>query len=322
VRRFILSIDGGGIRGIIPAMLLAAVEQSLGKPLGDAFDLVAGTSTGGIIACAVFAGVALARVLDLYTIEGGAIFGRPLLRRFFTLFGLFGSRYGAAALERALVAVLADRTLSQETRRTALLVPSYCIRLPRPIDLDYDGVAEGASAMFFKSRNATGGDFLLRDICRATSAAPVYFPPAKIRDLRAPGHEYVCVDGGVHSNNPAADALAEAQRLWPGDAVTLVSVGTGSKVRSLPNGSWGAAYWAAHIIDVLMDGSADAVSYQCEQRLGGDFVRCETPIVGASERMDDASPANIRALTELANVFTTKNRDRVLGALSDARGRA
>ena len=319
-QRVVVSIDGGGIRGILPATLLAAVSQIFSdETLCRVADLLAGTSTGGLIMSGVYAGRTAAAMLDLYVKNGTAIFSRSPWQYARSGFGRLGpaSKYRADALREALQGVLKNQWLSRPGSSAFLLVPSYAIQLPRPIDMDNDGVAESASALLFKSVDARAdpsNDFSLVDVCRATSAAPTYFPAALIRN--ANGDEYRCVDGGTFANNPAMCAWAEADKRWPMDRMTVISIGAGSRIHGISgSGDWGPPRWLPHIFDVFMDGAADTVSYQLRRLLGKDFVRCEIPLAGADTRFDDASARNIADLQLLGDRYAEKYAQAIADAI-------
>lgn len=299
----VLSVDGGGIRGILPAMLLARLEERRGKPVGELFDLVAGTSTGAIIACGVAAGVPAATMVDLYANQGPAIFREPLWR---AVLPLSVARYGGRPLDQRLLKVLGTTWLSSWKLRCKLLVPTYVTQLPEPIDIDLDGTAEMASALLFRSWVAQANsrwDFRLCDIARASSAAPTYFPAAKIYNRNS--EPFICIDGGTFANNPALLAWSAARDLWPDEEITLVSLGTGTLVEAVRAGDWGVAKWIAHIFSAFMDGAADTVSYTCRQILGRNFVRCEVPLPPyMNSAFDDASLENIMALDALGRDYT------------------
>ena len=289
----ILSIDGGGIRGLIPALLLAEIEARTGKRIAQLFDLVAGTSTGGILACALTApspeepGRARYRADELsalYEEEGPRIFARSLLRRARSLDGLIEERYDDAGLERALRRYLGDARL----RETLLpvLVTAY--------DL------ERRAAFFFRSVRAARDpayDFALADVAHATSAAPTYFEPAVVVPA-AGGARYPLVDGGVFATNPAMCAYAEA--LAGGAVELVVSLGTGQHTRPIAvrrARGWGQLGWARPLIDVVFDGVADTVDFELGRLLGSDdYFRFQTELRRASDDLDDASRANLRAL--------------------------
>lgn len=300
----ILSIDGGGIRGLLPATLLAEIERREMAKAGALFDLVAGTSTGGIIASALASGRCATEMVSLYQDHGPKIFKRTLLRRC----GIaFGAKYAALNLETQLKAKFGETWLSQ-IRGPELLVPTYVTKLPVPIDVDSDGVAECASSYFFKSwkaRDFKGNDFKLRDIARATSAAPTYFPAAQIYNHKF--ETFTCIDGGVFANNPMLCAIAAARQLWPSEDFSVLSLGTGSRVKAVQSGDWGVAQWLPNIFAAFMDGSADTVTYVSRELFGSRIKRCE---IAVPSEMDDAfdnvKPVQMKALTALAAAYTAK----------------
>ncbi|HWY61689.1 MAG TPA: patatin-like phospholipase family protein [Rhizomicrobium sp.] len=323
----ILSIDGGGIRGIFPARILQEIEQRTSKPIAALFHLVAGTSTGGIIACGLANNMKAEALLNLYVQDGGEIFSRSFWQRITNLGGLNGPKYSADNLEKVLLPLLQDVALKDVTS-TELLIPTYAIELSKPIDSD--GVQSTRMPMFFKSWKARGQglnqgqqaddyNFRLRDIARATSAAPTYFPPAQV--YNSSGDAFGAVDGGVFANNPSLCALAAAYQMYPGAKFTLVSLGTGSLERPVPYAharGWGTLQWLHPILSVLMDGNADTVTYQCDQVLGARHFRFETTLgtdpsspIAVNEDFDDASPDNIARLERLAAAFISANDKKI-----------
>jgi predicted acylesterase/phospholipase RssA len=320
----ILSIDGGGIRGIIPAIVLREILGDLRAQ--DAFHMIAGTSTGGILACGLAKPGPLSpqTLLDLYVDHGGEIFDRPWWR---ALPGanLVEPRYSPADLERYLKQELGGTRLSDVTA-VDLIVPSYAIQLPEPREN-----GETRTAMFFRSwqsrsrelppgRSTDEYDFLLRDVCRATSAAPTYFPPADIRN-RA-GQRFGMVDGGVFANNPAMCALAAAWRLYGRDRPCLVvSLGTGMLQKPIPLDAatrWGLLGWATEVVPILRDGVADTVVFEAELVLRGNQYRFDVPLGAnksdpdaASDRLDDVSPSNIQALIRKAETLVKVERAKI-----------
>jgi patatin-like phospholipase/acyl hydrolase len=280
----VLAIDGGGIRGLIPALLLAELEERAGRPVFELFDLMAGTSTGGILVCALAGPEPLpaAQVAAIYEEEGPRIFDRSVWQRIRSGEGLIDEKYDAAALDRALGRFLADKRLSGA--QPELLVPTYDTAGPGPY--------------FFKTSNAradAADDAPLSDVARATSSAPTYFEPLAL-GARA------LIDGGVFAVNPAMSAFAEALRIEPGAEVTLVSLGTGERTRKRSFEEikdWGLVEWARPILDVVFDGSSDAVDYQLRHALAeGRYWRFQTELTRASDDLDDASEDNLRLLRE------------------------
>lgn len=304
----VLSIDGGGIRGVIPATVLAALEERAGRPVSELFDLVAGTSTGGILAFALTApGTGgrprwrAAEVLDLYRREGPGIFSRSLGRRIASVDGYLDERYDNAGLRAALRRYLGDATVDQAL--TPVLVTAYDLEARRP--------------RLFKSwRDDAGVPMALA--AEATSAAPTYFEPVLVDG--AP-----LIDGGVFAGNPAMCAYAEARRLDSSADVLLLSLGTGSQTRPIPYADargWGMLEWARPIVDVVFDGSSDAVDYQLDHLLGERHVRLQATLDDAGDDLDDARPENIAALEATGRALVAAHAERLdaLAAELSARG--
>jgi patatin-like phospholipase/acyl hydrolase len=292
-----LCIDGGGIRGIIPALVLTELEERTGRRTAEMFDLIAGTSTGAILASA------LARpgddrttprytardLLGLYEAEGPEIFDRSLLKRIRSVGGWLDERYDDTALVAALRRYLDGARLSDAL--TDVFITAYEI--------------EERFAFFFRSSRAREDptyDFPLADACRATAAAPTYFEPAKVTDV-AGSRSYALIDGGVFAANPSLCAVAEVARNGDLEDVDLVlSLGTGSLTRPLPYAhvrSFGQLEWARSIVDVVFDGIADTTEFALERLLGPDrYVRLQIALDRASDDLDDASPRNMAILRE------------------------
>ena len=302
----ILAIDGGGIRGLIPAVVLAEVERRSGRRTAELFDLIAGTSTGGILACGLTrpggGGKPLHSAEELagiYRTEGPKIFDRSLLKRVTSVEGLLDERYDDSGLNRALATYLG------ETRLRAAL----CDVLITAYDI------EGRFAFFFRSARARTDaeyDFSMAEAARATSAAPTYFEPVQVTDA-AGARTYSLVDGGVFAVNPAMCAYAEVLRHFPGAETLLLSLGTGERTRKRTFGEiedWGLAKWARPILDVVFDGVSDAVDYQLRHTLGeGRYHRLQVELKGASDDLDDADEANLRALRGRAEELIASSED-------------
>jgi patatin-like phospholipase/acyl hydrolase len=317
----ILSIDGGGIRGIIPALVLAEIERQTGKPASQLFDLIAGTSAGGIITLGVTVPKqdgtprhSAQELAELFVDEGPKIFSRSLLRTIETLDGLIEEKYSASGLEAVLSKYLSGAVLSQTL--ADVLITSYDI--------------QGHEPFFFKSRQARKEpalDYPMPVVARATSAAPTYFEPEHaIPPVIPPGEpsDYALVDGGTFANNPAMCAYAEALRNQPGADVLVVSLGTGRLTDSIPFAQardWGLVQWARPLLGVIMDGSSRAIDYQLDQLLGATrHYRFQTVLEGVSDSLDDASAANIKGLCGLGEKLIADEATRiaeVCGLLTD-----
>jgi patatin-like phospholipase/acyl hydrolase len=306
----VLSIDGGGIRGIIPAMVLAEIEARTGKSSAEMFDLVAGTSTGGILALGVTKPgqdgkpeYSAKRLIELYESEGGKIFTFQVWHRLHSLGGLAEEKYPSEGIEEVAKEYFGDVHLAQAL--TEVLVTAYEIERRGP--------------WFFKRRHALdpaqGFDPFMRDVVRATSAAPTYFEPIQLKVGSLGNRAFI--DGGVHSNNPAMCAYVEARKIHPEeDDFLVVSLGTGEPTREMPYEEvrgWGLVLWAQPILNVVFDGVSDTVNYQLQELLStekGDarrYYRFQTVLDIGKDDLDDSSRTNIAALKTKAQEIIDEN---------------
>ena len=228
----VLSIDGGGMRGLYTAAYLeslakryAVTRRVAGLDIGKGFDLITGTSTGAIIACALAMGLSPERIVALYRNYGPKIFPRKVPKKVGPdlLCQLWNRpRYlqaGAAALEEALTAEFGDATLGNvwRDRKIALAIPA--IEMSRH------------HAWVFKTPHLTNtrhrdDDHRLSDVCLATTAAPIYRSLARIKNPDTSG-DHVFVDGGLWANNPVLVGLIDALGMTdPGDRIEVFCLGT------------------------------------------------------------------------------------------------
>ena len=315
----ILSIDGGGIRGVIPAVMLTYLEKEMGKPIAEMFDLIVGTSTGGILAAGLtvpgghdkMAKHSAKTLLNLYEKHGNEIFGRSLWQRIPVIDMLTAAleeTYDHKPLEDILRKYFGDAKL------TDCLVPVVLT--------SYD--IERRDTYFFKtSRARTSKDrnHYLRDAARATSAAPTYFEPAIVKSLAKNPTRRVLIDGGVFANNPTTCAYVEAISLGAKpEEIVLASLGTGVNTRKITYEEakgWGTVGWARPITSVMMDGSADATHYHLSHLLPDNtkgnqqrYFRFDEKLKLGYDDIDDASQTNINALkAKAAEIIADKKAE-------------
>jgi uncharacterized protein len=301
----ILSIDGGGIRGIIPALVVAELEKLTGKPASLLFDYIAGTSTGGIIAVGLACPGAngkpkysAADLADLYVKEGSEIFHHTFWHRVEALGNLAGPLYDGGGAEKVFHNYFGGWDL--KSALTRVLVTAYEIESRMP-----------AIFKSWEAQQQEGKNYLFSEVARATSAAPTFFPPAKVR-----GKAFI--DGGVFANNPTMCVLAEVKKLHPDDEVLVVSLGTGNADRPISYESaksWGLAGWAEPLLDILIDGVSDTVDYQASLMVGsgskpGSYFRFQTDIPREIQKMDDVHPQTIELLKAwAARLVTARSSD-------------
>jgi patatin-like phospholipase/acyl hydrolase len=279
----ILSLDGGGIRGVFTTELLSRLEAV--APFLAKVDLFAGTSTGGIIALGLAAGLTPDELTSLYLALGPEIFPPSPLGPLAILGKLVCAPYDNAALKRALMAAFGSRNLrTLGDLRRRVLVPTF--------DLDS---SEGPASRqggprtwkpkFFHNFPGPGSDAAAEivDVALRTSAAPTYFPTYQ-----------GFVDGGVIANNPSMVALAQALHPATGgqklEDVSVLSLGTGDRLRFIagPTHDWGYAQWAVPLSQLIVEGPMDTARYECEQLLGERFWRLDA-VLDRDIDLDDAA---------------------------------
>jgi uncharacterized protein len=311
----ILSIDGGGIRGIVPAVILSEIQKRLGTDLHNVFDLISGTSTGGIIAlgigtrCKDGQPYSPDELLELYVQSGPAIFKKNLLT---PERELILPKYSPDSLEATLEEFFGETEF--KTALTPLLVSSY--------DL------QGQLPFFFKSHRIAAHpnyNWPVISIARATSAAPTFFPPLHL--VRG-AEDYALVDGGVYVNNPSMAAYAEARSLYP-DATqfVVVSAGTGNRQDQIPYSKakdWGLLGWAKQIVPVFMDSVSEAVDYELRAMPDCIYHRLQVEdLQPASNDMDDVTPQNLTNLQIVARDYVASisgELDTICAQLKEGRG--
>jgi len=261
----ILSIDGGGVRGVIPIVLLQRLCREPGlEGCLERVDLAAGTSTGGIIALGVAAGLDLGTLRELYEQRAARVFKDNLFDDIRDLGKILGADYNVANLRRELDDVFGDMTLDQLAKR--VLVTAF--------DLDNESpVARSWKPKLFHNYPGADSDGaqLVAAVGTYTSAAPTYFQSAD-----------GFVDGGVFATNPSMCALAQTrdvripveERTDPADT-RLLSLGTGRSLMHIDGATkdWGYLQWVRPLISIMLDGVNGIADYQCRQMLGDSYFR-------------------------------------------------
>ncbi len=306
----VLSIDGGGMRGVIPAHLLYHLEKQTKKRTYELFDLIAGTSTGGLLSLLLTApsGPDLLpksafEAEKFYRANGGKIFKYnckwyvPKIAC-----SLRGPIYDADSMEKLVQELYGDQLFN--TTLKPVLLTSFAIEAKQGITLESD--------------DAQFDHLTLTDVARATSAAPTYFKPKSLR-LRAPDgrlSETFLIDGGIYKNNPAALAFSKAEKIFGRQeildrGIILISIGTGTNLVRSHDGpaltQAGAATWATAVIDAMIIGSSNedegAIANIFESLPGSNYIRIQTIL----------DNLNHPKLNELDN-FTEENLDLLIKA--------
>lgn len=272
----ILSIDGGGIKGAYAASVLASLEEGLPHPIHRYFDLVVGTSTGGIIALGIAAGLPASAIVRFYQDHGPSIFAGGRTMRLLRQLRI--AKYDNGALRRALEGTLGGRTLAESTVR--LVVPSASL--------------ETGKIHLYKTphhpRLTTDHSKTMVEAALATAAAPAYFPVGRaISGLPL-------VDGGLFANNPMGIAATEAMTIlrWPADQCRMLSVGCTQERPNLSvaGGRLGAGgiYWIGRAIGFMMSAQSSLALGTAQHLIGHDHVyRINETVAAGRFALDRAS---------------------------------
>jgi patatin-like phospholipase/acyl hydrolase len=285
----ILSLDGGGIKGAFTASVLTELEREIGGPIGDYFDLIAGTSTGGILALGLAYRIPAKTIRDFYREMGPAIFpatGRlgvsGLLRQLFT------TKHSHQMLRQALENVLQKRKFGEAQNR--LIIPAY----------------DAIGGRLFVLKTAHHERFkydieaLAVDVALATSAAPTYFAASRFPVRQ--GSSFV--DGGVWANNPVLASVLEAtcfigQTL---DNIDVLSIGTTSAPFNIANNAGaGIIKWNVGMIDLMFEAQVEAALVQAKLLLDGRVLRINVMTKPGEFTLDDASADRIDRLISLGH---------------------
>lgn len=331
----ILSIDGGGIRGIIPAIVLKKIEEETNQATAKTFDLIAGTSTGGLLALGLSKDGGDGKkerytakdLVDIYKNRGSDIFGsssrretsivEPVLSSAETLLSSAKSFIQEVPALGDWVASIEDfvlnaRGLSDEIySHKGLVNVLKCYFGEATLENIYRDTEvmvtcydiERRSPFFLKSWYPMHGSVKIWEAARATSAAPTFFEPVQ---LQIGNEERNLIDGGIFINSPAVSAYAEAKRIFPDEKDFFVlSLGTGTFTKRLEYEAakdWGKFGWSFHLLDCIFDGVQDAADYQMNKFFDQthNYFRLTGDLSGDNDRMDNVNKRNIKSLQDVA----------------------
>lgn len=304
----ILSLDGGGVRGLVPALILAEIEKRTGRPIYQQFDLIVGTSTGSILALGLTRpsdadarrpAFAAKDLVQLYRDYAARIFPysyAPIryLRR------IFRPKFSPAEVEAVYQEYFGSVRLIEALTNVA--VPAYDI--------------EDGRRLWFQSYSSPYGDLFMRDVVRGATAAPTYFAPARfaVRSQVSSKGNVAIVDGALFANNPAQDALQFGQKLRDATSVLLVSIGTGrsSRKHSFEEAwGWGVLGWMDPLLEIAFSDPAidDVMRRTLEGR--GDYFRLQVDLGGTPVDIDDSSPAALERLEASTAAYLAKEADAI-----------
>ncbi len=278
----VLALDGGGAKALFSAHVLARLEADLGIRITDAFDLIAGTSAGGIIAMALGAGLRPAEIVEHYAALTSQVFPHGRRSRLHYLLHPRKQAYSGEVLRRALAEVLGSRVLGQSSKR--LVIPSW-------------DVQRGEVHLFktpHHERLRRDWQIPMVDVGMATTAAPTYFPAATVDGQRL-------IDGGVWANNPSVVAIGEAVSMLriSLNSIRLLNIGTVDQrtphPRRFDNGGW--VTWATTATSMMLAASSRGTQGTAMHLIGApNYARFDVTVPGAVFTLDQADPAALAGL--------------------------
>ena len=305
----ILSIDGGGLRGLIPLMIIQRLDDA--KPhWRDDINMYAGTSTGGLIALGLAKGKTPRELMDVYVAQGKTIFARSLWHEIVNVGDLFGPKYDSTNREAVFHQVLGDDLLkdylSADGTRGHVCITAFDLKDAKDANLPRRNWKSKIFHNIPVAVETNDGEEPAYRVAMRTSAAPTYF--ASFDSF---------VDGGVFANNPAMCAFAQAldgrlANRIQATSIRMVSLGTGYTATYFETDrDWGLSQWALHLVDLLSDGVLGVADFQAKQLLGTDHYARLTVELGRNIAMDDPSKigelqslgtqADISAVLQLIN---------------------
>lgn len=308
----ILAIDGGGIRGLIPAIFLEEIEKITKKPVWEYFDLICGTSTGGIIALAVAVGKPVREIRELYEKKGAEIFPpitkwelHKKITRLLRVVCGDGGKYCSVPLEDILEETFCveDKPLRMKDAKTLLCIPSIDIATGKVVVFKTPHkVIHPTNECFFNDAEKE-----IWKVARATTAAPFYFASAGI-------NASYFIDGGLWANNPSLVGIVEARRCGYGlNEISLLSLGTGNSILQVPSSKakrMNVLNWQLGIIELAFEVQSQAVENQVSQLLIPENNMRIQYIFNKNIGLDD-----VRRLDDLkvaGNALGRENREKVV----------
>lgn len=281
----ILAIDGGGIKGVYAASLLAELERLCGRNICEYFDILAGTSTGAIIAAALAIKIPSRDILELYLDKGKEIFPKEHWK-------LFKGKYSTQPLKNELKKIFADKKMGDANTR--LLIPTYNLstdavqifKTPHAIDLYFDK------------------DKKIYEVLLATTAAPVYFSPYKMS-----GGIYM--DGGVGANNPSLIALVEGVTRcdWNKEDIMILNIGNVSSGKNTTGKEKMGLSNFLTIQQCFMNAQNQYASNICNLIIGDRYIRIEETVKTGEVALDKVDKVSLKKLSDLGINSAKRNYD-------------
>ena len=288
--KYILSLDGGGVRGIATLAFLKKFEEHYDIKCHDFFDFFAGTSIGGLIAMTLVSGKTASETLDAMLENLGIVMNKSFWDKILPC--QCTPIYNGKGKKRAIKHFVPDAPLSSFPK--PVMIPTYDIT--NRIAVIHSPDSDQISAQ------------VLAD---ATTAAPSYFPPVKT------GEKVYEIDGGVAVNNPALIALTHVKTLesWQDTEIKVLSVGTGMDSRHISGMSarkWGAVEWATNgITNIFVQAPNQIFNQACRDLIGDNYLRINSGIQSCGYELDDTSKKNVKCLVKMGAKWFDDNREKI-----------
>jgi patatin-like phospholipase/acyl hydrolase len=303
----ILSIDGGGVKGIVSARILQEIEKRTKKHTTQLFSAAIGTSTGGLLVL----GLALPNadgspknsakdMVSVYKNYSKKIFKKTFLKNILSGYGLWGAKYDRENLDAILKAIFQDAKISET------LIPVYA-----PIYLINENNIQAINTISAKENKKN--DFYLRDVAGATTSAPTYFAPKKLDNILDNVH-YLAADGGLYVNDPEITSILIDIDISPKldvENMLIISIGTAqvdSKSKEIVSNN-GILGWlkGKNLISNMIDAETNLESKISKALFKNHRYRMEVILNGDLSEMDNANDENLKRLLELAEEYISNN---------------
>lgn len=301
----VLSLDGGGIKGIAPARILQEIEERTGKSCSQLFNIASGTSTGGMIASLIAATdengkakFSAKDILEIYLNQGSKIFNKSFLRNIKTGFGIWGAKYSRSFLDKLLKEKLENQKLSQSP--IDLFLTTYSIKDQKPIILNTADALKNSE-----------NDFYLSDAAGATSAAPTYFDPKILSNVNNSKILYAA-DGGIFANDHEIIAICNIYKKYKTTHnMRLLSLGTGnfSIDPNLVKYNNGLIGWIIkrNLIASLMDADEEFDHFLISEIFKFEHYRIQPQFKENKISLDNTSQKNMNLILSLTEKYIKEN---------------
>ncbi len=305
----VLSVDGGGTRGLIPARVLQELEKKTGQPIAELFDLLIGSSSGAITVSVLTLPDEQGRpqfsaqdVVDLYMQNSGKIFYAPWLHRIMSLNGLIAPKYLAESKHEVFEARAGDAKFSDLMK--PVMIPA----------LDYVSV----KPVLFRNW-VSDSDYFIADILSGATSPPAIFAPITIQSLDHK-HEHVLVDGAMFLDSPAIEAWIQANQIFPNHEFIIVSLGTGyinPKTFTPASRDWGLLQWSSELMSLLLSSHIRFVDHRMDElvRVGdfaiADYYRFNLPVNVYSANAFSGTPETLAKINEYADRLIDEQQEQL-----------